>query len=140
MTLARQLFAAILAASLVWTGSAGAAQAHTHEIDEEHGAAFHALASHAHIDHHATAHGHDHHHEHDIAPADVDEGSQSDAGQPDHDKGVFHIHSLCLFALEAQYPSLTHSPEVQVIESPLLVVPFHTRSITPADRPPRTFL
>lgn len=140
MTIMRQFFAAILAASLVWTGSVGAAHAHTHEIDEELGAAIHALASHAHIGHHAAAHGHDHHHDHDMAPADTDGGSQPDPSKPDQDKGVFHVHSLCLVALEAEYPSLTRALAVQTVESSLLVVSLHTRSITPADRPPRTFL
>lgn len=140
MTLARQFIAALLASSLVWTGSAGAAQAHTHEIGEEHGAAIHALATHADLDHHAAGHSHDHHHDHDAAPADLGEGSEPDPSKLDHDKGVFHVHSLCLLALEAQYPALTRALAVHAVEPPLLVVPLHTRSITPADRPPRTLL
>jgi hypothetical protein len=140
MTIVRQLFAAVLAASLVWTGSAGAAQAHTHEIDEEHGRAIHALAPHIDFDHHTAVHGHDYHHDHDTAPANHDDGPPSDPSKPDHDKGVFHVHSLCHVALEAQYPPLTRALAVQVIESPLLVVSLNTRSITPDDRPPRSFL
>ena len=140
MTFARQLIAVFLAASLVWTGSAGATQAHTHEIDQEHGAAIHVVEPHVDLGHHAVA-AHTHQHGHDIALADhADDGLQSDPGQPDHDKGVLHIHSLCLVALETQYPTLTRALAVQTVEPQLLVVTFHTRSITPADRPPRTFL
>lgn len=137
MTFARQLLAVILTASLLWTGFAGAAQAHTHEQDAAHGAGAHALALHAHIDHHSAAY--------DTAPADAGVVSQTDPGKPDpgkpdHEKGVLHVHSLCFVALEAQYTSLIHFPAVRTVEPTLLVVPLHTRSITPADRPPRTFL
>lgn len=140
MTILRQLLGAILAASIVWTGSVGAAQAHTHEINEEHGAAVHAVAPHMDFNHHTAVHGHDHHHDQDVSLAPRDDGSPPDPHASDHDKGVFHVHSLCHVALEAQYPTLTRALAVQVIEPPLLVVPLHTRSITPADRPPRTIL
>jgi hypothetical protein len=134
MTGVRQFFAAILVASLVWTGSAGAMQSHAHEIDADHGLAIHAVTLAADLTHHADPHAHDHDH-HDI-PADDEHGG----AQHDHEKGVFHVHSTCLVALEAEYPSLTRAAAVQSVEPQLLVVPLHTRSITPADRPPRTFL
>ena len=134
MTFARQFFAAILAASLVWTGSAGAMQSHAHEIDADHGLTIHAVTLAADLAHHADPDAHDH--DHHVAPVDHEE----DSTQHDQEKGVFHVHSLCLVALEAEYPSLTRSPAVQAVEAPLLVVSLDTRSITPADRPPRTFL
>ncbi len=140
MTLVSQFFAAVLAASLVWTGSAGAAQAHTHELDQDHGAAIHALAPHVDFDYHIATHGRDYHHDQDATPADHDDGCPTDPHKDDSEEGVFHVHSLCHVALEAQYPPLTRALAVQAIEPPLLVVPFHTRSITPADRPPRIFL
>jgi hypothetical protein len=138
MTFARQLFAAVLAASLVWTGSAGAAQGHTHEIDEQHGAAIHVTADTVNLHRHAEerAHVHDH-----VAPASGHhDGSEHEPDSHEHEKGVFHVHSLCLIALEAQYPALARALAVQAVKSPLLTVPVHTRSITPADRPPRTLL
>jgi hypothetical protein len=139
MTFVRQFIAAVLAASLVWTGSAGAMQSHTHEIDADHGLSIHAVTPAADFDHHTAAHAHDH--DHHGTPIDHDDdGTQSDQDQPEHDKGISHVHSLCLVALEAQYPPLTRSPAVQTVEAPLLVVSLHTRSITPADRPPRTLL
>ena len=139
MIVVRQFFAAILAASLVWTGSAGAMQVHAHEIDADHGPAIHAAASTADLDHHTAAHAHDHDHHGTVIDRDND-STQPDRDQPEHDKSVFHVHSLCLVALEAQYPTFTRSAAVHSIEPPLLVVPLHTRCITPADRPPRTFL
>lgn len=138
MTFARQLLAAVLAASLVWTGSAGAAQGHTHEIDEQHGPAIHSAVDSVDLHRHAEeqAHVHDH-----VAPASGHhDGSQHETDSHDHDKGVFHVHSLCLIALEAQYSALARALAVQAVKSTLLTVPVHTRSITPADRPPRTLL
>lgn len=134
MTFVRRFFAAIVVASLVWTGSAGAMQSHAHEIDADHGLTIHAMTHAADLVHHADPDAHDH--DHHIAPVDHEE----DSTQHDHEKGVFHVHSMCLVALEAEYPSLTRSAAVQSVEPQLLVVPLHTRSITPADRPPRTFL
>ncbi len=137
MIVVHQLFAAILAASLVWTSSAGAVQAHTHEIDGDHGSAIHAVALHADAGHHAAAGEHDH----DRHNAAIDD--DADSTQPDHEqheKGVFHAHSLCLVALEASYPLLSCVLAVHSVEPSTLVVRFHTRSVTPADRPPRTFL
>ena len=133
MTVVRQFLAAIVAMSLAWVGSAGAAQAHMHEIDKDHGRTVHALISHADLDHHAVAHGHDH--DDGASAGCADEGSPSD-----HEKGVFHVHALCFAALEAQYPSIARKLTAQSIQQPFLFVPLHTRSVTPADRPPRTSL
>jgi hypothetical protein len=133
MTIVRQVFAAILAASLVWTGSAGAAQAHMHDVDGEHGAAIHVMEPHVDGDHHVVA-AHTHDHQHDIAARE-----QADEDTPDTGRSVLHVHSMCLVALEVECPSLTRALAVQAIASPVLVVQLHTRSITPADRPPRTY-
>ncbi len=127
MSIVRQFFMAFLAASFVWTGSAGAMQSPAHEIAPDHGLTIHAVTIAADLAHHA---------DHPVAPADDEHGG---AGH-DHEKGVFHVHSTCLVALEAEYPSLTRAAAVQSVEPQLLVVPLHTRSITPADRPPRTLL
>jgi hypothetical protein len=134
MSIVRQFFMAFLAASFVWTGSAGAMQSHAHEIAPGHSLTIHAVTLAADLAHYADPHAHDH--DHPVAPADDEHGG---AGH-DHEKGVFHVHSTCLVALEAEYPSLTRAAAVQSVEPQLLVVPLHTRSITPADRPPRTLL
>lgn len=133
----RQIVAAIMAASLVWVGSAGAAQAHSHDVDGHHGAAVYAVAT---VDDYR--HGADH--RHDDHPDDHQQASDPDddgGGVPhEHERGIFHVHVLTFVALEAEYPVLPQVQSVKSIETPLLSVSLLTRSVMPADRPPRTFL
>lgn len=132
MAFVRQIIAAVMAASLVWVGSAGAALAHAHKMDGDHGAAVHAIAA-PDADHHHDDHADDHH-------QPVDHHDDGDGLPHDHEKGIFHVHVLTFVALEAEYPTVPQVRSAKSVEAPLLVVPLHTRSETPADRPPRTFL
>lgn len=131
MTFVRQILAVALATALVWTGSAGAVHAHAHEAVTAQGAALHEMMEHADLEHGSALFGHDH---------DRDQTQNQDDGQPDHEKGVFHVHILSFVALETEYPSFANAAESQSILTPLRAMPLNTRSIMPADRPPRTFL
>jgi hypothetical protein len=139
MVFVRRMIAAILAVSVVWAGIASAQPGHAHDLDDGIGAALHMLSTEAHAEHHAAIdmHGHDHrdlHHSHD-------DSVQQPGQLPDHERGaVFHVHATCLVALEPECVTVARATVVQAVHLPELVVPLHTRSVMPADRPPRPFL
>lgn len=135
MTWVRQIISALVAVSVVWAGAASAQPGHAHDLDDGAATVLHMLSADVHGDHHAAivVLAHDHHH--DIGHSDDHEGTP-----PDHDGTVFHVHTTCFIALEPEPVTLTHATLVQAIHPSELVVPLHTRSVMPADRPPRTFL
>jgi hypothetical protein len=123
-----------MVATLVWAGTAAAQPAHVHELSEGHVDSIHALASHPDADHHAAVDVHDHDH-------DAGEAPDEDGGVPSgHEHGIFHVHAFCFIALAAEYVSFQHDATAQAVAPAELIVALHTRSIGPADRPPRTFL
>lgn len=139
MVFVRQIVAALLAVSVAWAGVASAQPGHSHDLDDGIGGALHLLSAEAHAEHDAAIdiHGHDHgnmHHSHD------------DGGQPDEQSGqktggaIFHVHAPCLIALEPQSVTVARATVEQSVYLAELVVPLHTRSVMPADRPPRSFL
>lgn len=132
MTVARHIIAAFLAVSLAWVGSAAPVQAHSHEVSGHHASDPHVVS--VDLDHdHGHDHDNDHHHEANAPPHD-------EQVPHDHEKGIFHVHTMTLVAVETAVPSLAQVSTIGGVDLPVLVVPLHTRSITPADRPPRTFL
>ena len=137
MTFVRRLFAAVLAASLVWAGSAGTVQAHSHETDDHHSGAIHAMAEQASADHAAAdMHEHDHGASHDGAAGD----SQDGLPKHDHEKGVVHVHAISFVALTSDYVALPVVLLPQSSAPPIFSEALYTRSVMPADRPPRLFL
>ncbi len=135
MTVVRQIMSALMAVTIAWAGAAAAQPAHAHDLSGVHQGVIHALTIHAEADHLAASHAHGY--DHDTAVhAPVDDGS----APPEHENEIFHVHTGCFVALEADYPSFGAIAIEQVAQAAELIVSLHTRSIGPADRPPRTFL
>lgn len=134
MTLARRILAVFLTATLVWAGSAVAQSAHAHKVNSAAVAAVHAIAEDAVADHHDSEAGH--HHDQGNTADDHDGAPQ----QPHHDGGIFHVHSISFVAVEAVSPTVNAVQIERMVEPLALTVTLHTRSVTPADRPPRVFL
>ena len=134
MTWVRQIIAAVVAVSVVWAGAASAQPGHAHDLDDGAATALHMLSVDAHADHHAAlvTHGHDHH--------DMQHSHDDGGKQPDHEGAVFHVHATCFVALEPEPLMVAHATVVQAIHPSELVVALHTRSVMPADRPPRPTL
>lgn len=134
MTWLRQIISAILAVSVVWAGAASAQLGHAHGLDDGAVTALHMLSVDAHADHHAAidTHGHDH--------RDMGHSHDHDGTESDHDSAVFHVHATCFVALAPECVTIANATVEQAIESNELVQPLHTRSVMPADRPPRSFL
>ena len=135
MTFVRRILTALVAATFVWAGAAAAQSAHAHDLSGKHLDAIHAVALDVDADHHVAtnAHGHDHH---DAHQAPSDDGT----APSEHESGIFHVHALCFVALAAEIGTFQHDVPEQAIAPAELIVSLHTRSIGPADRPPRTFL
>lgn len=132
MTVARQIIAAFMAVSLVWVGSAAPVQAHTHKLGDHHSSDLHVVS--VDLDHGHEHDGGDHdHHDADVPPHD-------EQVPHDHEKGIFHVHAMTFVAVEADIPAVTQATVTVSVDLPVLVVSLHSRSILPADRPPRTFL
>jgi len=132
MTLVRRIMSALVAATFVWASAAAAQSAHAHDLSGKHLDAIHAVALDAAADHHAADHGHDH----DAKQAPNDDGP----APAEHESGIFHVHALCFVALAAEIATFERDVPEQAIAPAELIVSLHTRSIGPADRPPRTFL
>jgi len=134
MTFVRRILAVFLTATLVWAGSAAAQSAHAHKVNSTAVAAVHAIADDVVADHHQGESRH--HHDHDNAADDHDSAPQ----QTHHDDGIFHVHSISFVAVEAVSPMVDAVQVERMVEPLALTVAVHSRSVTPADRPPRTFL
>lgn len=134
MTFVRRILAVFLTAALVWAGSAAAQSAHAHKLNSAIVAAVHAMADDVVADHHDSERGH--HHDHGDAADDRDDAPQ----MPHHEDGIFHVHSVSFVAVETVSPSVNAVQIERIIEPLALIVTLHSRSVTPADRPPRTFL
>lgn len=136
MSLVRRIIAVLMAASFLWAGSAAALQAHAHEAVDDHGSILHELASDPDMDHHeAAAWGCQHHFD-----AGVPDHADEPGAPRGHEHGILHVHTMCFVALQVESLLLDHLMHEMDIDQPMLVVSLHTRSITPADRPPRSVL
>jgi len=134
MTFVRRILVVVLTAALVWAGSAVAQSAHAHKVNSVAVAAVHAMADDFVADHHDSEPGH--HHDRGNVNGDHDGAPQ----QPHHDDGIFHVHSMSFVAVEAVSPTVDAVQIERMVEPLALTVTLHTRSVTPADRPPRPFL
>jgi len=128
----RQIIAAFMAALLAWVGAAAPMHAHTHDVSGHHASDSRVIS----VDFgHAHAHsdlGHD--------DPEVGEPLHDEQMPHDHEKGVFHVHTMTFVAVEAEVPQVAQASVAGDIDLPILVVPLHTRSVLPPDRPPRFFL
>lgn len=137
MNVVRRILVALFATWLGWASLAAAQPAHAHSLSSPPVHALHALAQHADDDHHAAGRSHDHAlpggvHHHDDDPSTPD--------QSPHEDWVHHFHGLCFVALAQDCVFLAYCAVERPIDQPVLIVALHTRSVVPADRPPRTFL